>query len=220
MIESIVFDFDGVLVESLDIKTKAFGQLFESEGSEVARQIVQYHVQNMGKSRLDKFKHIYAHILKRPLGESEFEDLCRRFSSLVLEKVVEAPSVSGALEFLRAYSDSFQCFVASATPHSEIEEIVKKRGMSGFFCGVFGAPTTKKEIVRLLIDGKKISTPTSVFVGDALADYSAATENGLYFIARLNHTNERIFDQIECPKIKDLKNLHNEINHLPTAKTI
>lgn len=218
MIESIIFDFDGVLVESLDIKTEAFGRLFEKEGSEIVQQVVRHHVQNMGKSRLDKFRYIYSHILKRNLSDEEFRGLCERFSSLVLEQVVAAPYVEGAWEFLSFHSRAYQCFVASATPQDEIETIVGKRRMSSFFRGVFGAPTKKNEIVKSLLDARKISSATTVFVGDAWVDYETAQENGLYFIARLSHTNQNIFDRIECPKVQDFRNLQNEISRLSAVQ--
>ncbi len=35
MIKAIIFDFDGVIVESVDIKTKAFARLFEHGGGMV-----------------------------------------------------------------------------------------------------------------------------------------------------------------------------------------
>jgi len=46
MIKAIIFDFDGVLVESVDIKTKAFAGLFEHEGDSIVRRVVAYHIKN------------------------------------------------------------------------------------------------------------------------------------------------------------------------------
>jgi len=40
MIQAIGFDFDGVLVESVDIKTRAYAYLFEDEGPEVVQQVI------------------------------------------------------------------------------------------------------------------------------------------------------------------------------------
>jgi len=51
-----------VLVESTDIKTKAFAELFKSEGKAVVKKIVNYHLMNEGVSRyesLDIFLKIY-----------------------------------------------------------------------------------------------------------------------------------------------------------------
>ena len=47
MIRAIVFDFDGVLVESVDTKTKAYAGFFEDEGEEVVRKVVEVHFKQM-----------------------------------------------------------------------------------------------------------------------------------------------------------------------------
>ena len=37
VIRAVVFDFDGVLTESVDIKTRAYARLFKEEGEEARR---------------------------------------------------------------------------------------------------------------------------------------------------------------------------------------
>ena len=55
-IHAIVFDFDGVLAESVDIKTRAFALLFRDEGEEVVRKVIDFHLKNGGVSRFEKIK--------------------------------------------------------------------------------------------------------------------------------------------------------------------
>ena len=43
MIRAIVFDFDGVLVDSVHIKTKAFEKLFKNEEEEKVQQFLAFH---------------------------------------------------------------------------------------------------------------------------------------------------------------------------------
>src|SRR3989338_610422 len=100
MIRAIVFDFDGVLVESVEVKTRAFARLFASEPPEVVQRIVAYHQRNGGISRFEKFVTIYREMLKRPLAEQMLRRLGEEFSRLVVEEVVAAPWVEGAREFL------------------------------------------------------------------------------------------------------------------------
>ena len=133
MIKAIIFDFDGVIVESVDIKTKAFARLFEHEGGVVVEKVVDYHLKNGGVSRFDKFRYYYKEILKRPLSDQQFEELCSGFSELVMEEVVKAPYVKGSKEILDNYSRIYQCFVATGTPQEEIDEIIIQRGMVPFF---------------------------------------------------------------------------------------
>ncbi|MDD1661933.1 MAG: HAD family hydrolase, partial [Methanomicrobiales archaeon] len=66
MIASLLLDFDGVILESVEVKTRAFRELFSFRPDHVG-EIVAYHMRNTGVSRFDKFRHIYREILKEPL---------------------------------------------------------------------------------------------------------------------------------------------------------
>ena len=44
MIKNILFDFDGVLVESVSIKAKAFEKMYLPYGVEMARRVVNHHL--------------------------------------------------------------------------------------------------------------------------------------------------------------------------------
>lgn len=206
MIRVIIFDFDGVIVESMDIKTRAFAELFAGESDEVVRNIVAYHLANGGVSRYDKFRHIYREILRRPLPEEVFAGLCRRFETLVTEAVVAAPCVPGAREFLEEHGRRFRQFVASATPRDELRDIMERKGLISFFEDIFGAPTSKSAAVRAILDRTGEPAEAAVFVGDALSDYEAALANGVRFIVRI-HKNEGLFHGMPCERVIDLHRL-------------
>lgn len=206
MIDSIFFDFDGVIVESTDIKTEAFAKLFELEGANVVKKVVAYHTDNMGISRFDKFRYIYKEILHRELSDNEFDALCKKFASLVVNAVVSAPYVKGAREFLEKKAVAYSLFVVSATPQEEIVDIVRMRGLSGLFKSVHGAPLTKSVTVKRILREENISPLNTLYIGDAMSDYLAAKDNGVRFIARIKD-NEDIFAGIDCLKVKDLSGL-------------
>jgi beta-phosphoglucomutase-like phosphatase (HAD superfamily) len=69
----IILDFDGVILESVSIKTEAFRSLFSFAPEHVDR-IVQFHKDNGGMSRFDKFWHIYNTILHDDLSEQQFDN--------------------------------------------------------------------------------------------------------------------------------------------------
>jgi len=209
MIKAVIFDFDGVLVESVELKTRAFARLFEKEGEVVVSKVVDYHLNNTGVSRFEKFKYIYRDILNRELPDKKFEELCRRFSELVTDEVVAAPYVKGAKEFLDSFHSRYSCFISSATPQTEIEDILRRRKIAQYFKEIYGSPKAKGDIVKEIISKNRFSPVELVYVGDALSDYKAAFGNGVNFIARIDN-NEEIFAGLNCRKIKDLTGL-NEI---------
>lgn len=214
MIKIVIFDFDGVIIESIDIKTNAFAKLFEPEGSEIVKKVVDYHLKNLGVSRYEKFRHIYKEILRRSLDGDEFKMLCNKFTNLVIDSVVKAPYVKGAREFLENFVTKYKYFVVSATPQQELEEIIQRRSMSHFFKATYGSPTKKSNAVKDILLKEEIKSSNAIFIGDAINDYMAAKDNNVKFIARItkmNSDNEAIFVHVRCDKIKDLTNLSDII---------
>lgn len=184
MIRALAFDFDGVLVESVDVKTRAFRRLFAPDGADVTERVVDYHLRNGGVSRFEKFRHIYREILARPLSDDRFQQLCDDFATLVVEEVVAAPEVPGANAFLRTYSPRYPLFVVSGTPATELRDIVARRSMTPYFREVLGAPETKGALLTGLLARYGLAPFELVFIGDAETDRRAAAATGVPFIWR------------------------------------
>ena len=214
MIKAVIFDFDGVLVESVDIKTKAFAGLFEHEGEDIVKKVISYHLNNAGVSRYEKFRYIYKEILKRFLSDEEFEMLCKKFAGGVMGGVIKAPYVEGAKEFLGEYFQDYKCFIVSATPQEEIEEIIQKRHIRHFFKAVYGAPAKKNDAVKTILVKENIDPCNAVYVGDAMIDYLAAKENRVAFIARVTNDNNSLFKDLDCIKLNSLVDLEGIVNSI------
>lgn len=180
----IVFDCDGVLLESVDVKTRAFAALFAEHGPEVSREAVRYHLANGGVSRYAKFAYLYERCLERRITDEEMAELDRRFSELVLTGVLESPTVPGAVEFLAAYHTRVPLFVASGTPEHELRHILDQRGLSRYFHAVYGSPRSKRNILGDLLAKQAVPPGQCLMVGDASTDLEAALANGMAFLGR------------------------------------
>ena len=104
MIKAIIFDFDGVIIESSEIKTAAFRTLFATYPDRLT-EIIAHHQKNSGISRYKKFRYIYEEILGQALSVQKEAALGEEFSLIVLEKVLNAPYTAGAIEFLQRNKD-------------------------------------------------------------------------------------------------------------------
>jgi phosphoglycolate phosphatase-like HAD superfamily hydrolase len=180
--DAIVFDFDGVLVDSVDVKTRAFAALYEPYGAEVVGKVVAWHLEHGGVSRHEKFRHFHRVFLDRPLPEEEAFGLAERFSALVEDAVVAADWIAGAREFVEDFHRHLPLYVASGTPEEELWRIVDRRGMSGYFAGVAGSPRKKGEILRDFIHRAGMQPGRVLMVGDAMTDYLGASETGTAFL--------------------------------------
>lgn len=189
--KTVILDVDGVILESTNIKTEVFREMFSHEKDNVDK-IVQFHVENTGLSRFDKFRHIYAKILKQPLSQGKYESLCNKFSELVFNKVIETPFVNGAREFIIQYSTLLPLFVVSATPHEEVRLIMERRGLERFFKDIYGAPKKKTEWISYILKSNGWRSKEVLFVGDTKEDYESASKTGVDFILRNKNGNSLI----------------------------
>jgi phosphoglycolate phosphatase-like HAD superfamily hydrolase len=184
-IRAVVFDFDGVILESADVKTDAFVELYAEHGTEVVEQARQHHLANLGISRFKKFAWIAEHVLGQAISEGEIAALGNRFSGLVLAKVLAAPFVPGAEAALAALGGlDMPMFVASGTPQDELRLIVERRGLVRAFREVHGTPHEKPDILRDLLARLALTPDQLLFIGDGMSDYKAARATGVEFLAR------------------------------------
>ena len=184
MIRAVIFDFDGVILESADIKTVAFVELFAHLSPEQQTAVREHHLSNMGISRYRKFEWIYKTLLGRDITADQSATLGEQFSALVYEKVLAAPHVPGAREALEALAGALPMFVASGTPQEELDKVVSGRALSPFFREVWGSPKEKVAIIADLRARHEFAADEVLFIGDGMSDYKAATAAGIPFLAR------------------------------------
>lgn len=214
MLKAIIFDFDGVILESVDVKGWAFQKLFESYPSEQAR-ILKFHYENGGLPRANKIRHILKEFLGLPGDDAAVDVYCDRFGKLVFQKVVDSPFVPGALEALRMFKGRIPMFIISGTPYDEINRIVDAKGLRDYFQAVYGSPTTKGEWTKKIIADSGFLSDEVVWVGDALSDLRAAKENGIRFILRSYSENLNVFGNVKVDfKVNDLTALPLLVNGL------
>jgi len=213
MVKAIIFDFDGVLVESVDVKTKAFANMFEKYGPDVVQKVVEHHLANGGMSRFEKIAYYHSEILKKPLSKTELNTLCEQFSDMVVEHVINAPMVEGAEVFLSNNYTRYLLFIVSGTPQDELRSIVRRRKMDYFFKGIFGSPADKVSLTRSVLDTFSLDRKQVFFVGDAITDYRAAHKTGIRFIGRVSPGLTNIFPG-DTRVIPDLTGLEHGIQIL------
>lgn len=179
----VIFDFDGVLAESVEVKTEAFAELYLSYGKEVVERVVDYHRTNGGVSRFDKFRYYQQELLGLPLIRKEICELSRRFSALVVEKVIVAAEIPGVIAFIELCRRAgVDCALNSATPQAEIEEIVRRRGWDEYFCCILGSQSSKNENLKMILLTCGALPQEAIFFGDAQSDMSAAEGNSIDFV--------------------------------------
>ena len=181
--QAIFFDFDGVVLDSVNVKTKAFARMFRQYGPGVEKSVVDYHLNNGGISRFEKFRYYYEHILHRPIDDQKINELAEEFSSLVLENVLNSPFIPGVLETLNQLKkENIPAYIVSGTPQDEINTIVVRKKLGRFFQKVYGSPRQKDEIIRDILETNGYGEKNCLFIGDAMTDFAAAQKTGVCFL--------------------------------------
>jgi phosphoglycolate phosphatase-like HAD superfamily hydrolase len=184
--DCIFFDFDGVIVDSVEAKIAAFGALYEPFGADVRAAVEAYQRAVPGETRYEKIPRFHRELLGIELSPAEVEQWCARLSTLVLDEVVASPllpDVTAVLATLRRHGVATH--IVSGTPHDELQVIVDRKDLRPWFTSVQGAPRRKAPIVRGLMTSGGLASHRCLFVGDAMTDYDCAQQCRIDFVGRI-----------------------------------
>ncbi len=184
--KAFIFDFDGVICDSVDVKTKAFATLYEAYGNDIRDKVVEYHLAHGGISRFEKIKYYQAELLGNPVTEEEIKILAEKFAGLAKEKVIQSPFLPGAYAFISENHKMLPQFICTGTPEEEIYEIVERKKIAQLFKAVYGAPKKKTAIIKQVLVETGLQPEDVLYFGDALTDYDAATECKMPFVGFQN----------------------------------
>ena len=180
----IVFDCDGVILESGPVKTRAFARIAEPFGAEAVDRLLMHHKMHGGVSRYKKFEWLYREVLGRAITQEELADLGRRYAAIAFEEVCRCDLVPGAEAVLKRWRGRTPMYVCSGAPHEELHVILHGRGLDQYFTGIYGSPPAKAELLRSIISRAGADPATAVMIGDSVTDRAAAELVGTLFYGR------------------------------------
>jgi len=181
--KSIVFDCDGVVLDSNVVKTEAYFRTAKNLGATdaQAQALVDYHVKLGGISRYHKFEWYLHEVLQQPVTDAAIQALLDEFARELEVGLLECPIAEG-LQALRDATPSVNWMILSGGDQQEIRNLFAKRHLSHFFNGgLFGSPDNKDTVLsREKLNGN-LQLP-ALFIGDSKYDFEAATRAGLDFV--------------------------------------
>ncbi|MBF0312020.1 MAG: HAD family hydrolase [Oligoflexia bacterium] len=185
----MLFDFDGVIVDSLEVKSEAFCDVFREEFPRAVDAIRAYTEANGGISRMVKFAYIYEQVLgmpERAKDKKHLEELGEKFSKAVVDRIISMPLNEGVLEFLeKLQENNIPMYVVSGTPHEELQLICRAKKLEHFFLGMFGSPAKKGKIIGDILREHRFEESARgdvYFIGDSINDFDGANEQKINFI--------------------------------------
>lgn len=185
---AVVFDFDGTLVQSLDIKYKGLIEVTRPFGN-IKAKIDEVLKRKVG-DRTDIFRVLVDELTLSPRGSSvrDFaESLVNQYTRYCEDEIAVAPEIPGALNVLKFLQEKrIPACLNSATPEGPLKSVVEKRGWGPYFSLVLGRPRSKEENLDLIESRLSVPKNKMMFVGDSEQDRVAAVWAGCTYVGLEN----------------------------------
>ncbi|TGM60681.1 HAD family hydrolase [Leptospira vanthielii] len=179
----IFWDFDGVIKDSVDVKTDAYLSLFPNASKDVLKRIEIHHLEYGGISRFEKIP-LYLEWVGLQPTDQVIGQYLGQFANLVVQKVISSPWVPGVEQFLKQKPVYQKFVIVTGTPQEEIQEILIPLQINQIFEHVFGAPTQKSEAIKWTLQNYNIKNEETILIGDSKTDWLAANQTGIQFLLR------------------------------------
>ena len=189
MIKTILWDFDGVILDSMPVRDAGFEQLFHSENPEAASKLLEYHKQNGGLSRYHKINYYYTELLKQQCSEELIQEKANEYSKFVEPKLINQELlIHETVNFIKSNYQSYSFHIVSGSDEKELNRICEKLKLSPYFKFILGSPTTKIKNIENLIVNEDLKKDETILIGDSINDYEAAISNNIHFLGYNNST--------------------------------
>jgi len=182
MIKNILFDFDGVILDSMPIREFGFSKIFEKYEKQDVEELLVFHNKNGGWSRFLKIRHFYENILQKEISESEVQNYAEKFSKIMKSELVNKKYlISETVQFLEWAESRYNLHIVSGSEHKELNYLCEKLDVKRFFKTINGSPTKKGVLVKQVLEEFKYLKAETILIGDSINDYQASQENQIKF---------------------------------------
>lgn len=189
-VDLVVFDCDGVLLDSMQQKIRAFRQWVPPQHGDLSEAFMERVMHGFGKSRRHHIKGFYADLLATPLEPEFLEAEILRFTEICEPLCAQAGWRVGSREFVGSCIEAGVIrYVLSGTPQEALEAMlaahgaveVAEAGPKALFHRILGSPPAKPESMEQILSETGTPAHRTVFIGDANADREAAVRVGAHF---------------------------------------
>lgn len=185
----ILWDFDGVIEDSMAVRDLGFVRVLENSGFEAEDigSLLAYHRANGGLSRYVKFRYFYEVILGQEVAEADISVLASSFSEIMLSLLINKDLlIQDTVDFIKSHYETFEFHIVSGSDGQELNKICNGLHLDSYFHSIGGSPTAKTVLISNLIRDHGYLASEICLIGDSINDYDAAVANGIDFFGYNN----------------------------------
>jgi len=192
--KNILWDFDGVLMDSMPVRNKGFEIVLKEYPEKEVEKLMDFHLSNGGLSRYVKFRYFFETIRNESVSDSEIDHWAGKFSDIMKKELCDHHLlIDDSIEFVKKNWRNFNMHIVSGSDQSELRFLCKELDIASFFSSINGSPTPKKQLVETLLKDSSFKNKETVLIGDSMNDFDAAKHNSIHFLGFNN------------PALKELK---------------
>ena len=217
--KSIIFDCDGVILNSNEIKTASFKKILIQFNSNAVNEFLNYHKNNGGVSRYIKIDYFLKSILPKYSNSVKNKDhtlslLLEKYSHECKNSLYSSEVVSG-LEKLKEITCNIPWTIVSGGDQKELRDVFEYKNLIKYFDGgIYGSPEKKIDIIKREINRGLINYP-ALFIGDSKLDHTVAKSLNIDFLFATNWTDFKGYqDYCDCNAINTISSVAELINIL------
>lgn len=179
----VLWDFDGVLMQSNAVRDQGFLKVLEAYPPEQVAQLMVYHQANGGLSRYVKFRYFFEVIRQEAVSDEQIQSLAEAFS-VIMKSLLVNPDllIADAWNLVKKlHQQQVPMHIVSGSDQTELRYLCAALQLDAYFVSIHGSPTPKKQWVHELLLHNQYPLHETILIGDSINDYDAAIENGIRF---------------------------------------
>ena len=181
MIKAIFFDFDGVIMDTMELKADSYCYAFKPFQLSPAKiRDLQYLYAGLSRKRILRL--IYEQLSGQKATDGVICELLARFAEHDEQSRSLMVPIPGSLTFLKAIYPHFYTAVVTGTPQSVIERTISYHHLTTYFDDVRGSPQSKQSIIEELLAVNDLTCGQCLLIGDGKTDQDAAEACSIRFV--------------------------------------
>lgn len=181
-IEFVIFDCDGVILDTNKIKTEAFKKTLNKYPKEKIDKLIAFHKENGGVSRKIKFEYFFNNIINDS-DPKKINNSLKKFKTISFQKLLLSRYIKGVLKFInKLKKNNIKIFIVSGAIQAELRKIFLLKNKNRYFYEILGTPKNKIDNIQIILDKYSLDINKGIFFGDSYTDYISAKKFKIKFI--------------------------------------